>query len=234
MDSDRFELRLGGIVVLLGGCGAFVANIFHPSPPSKTEELIQLLLAHPHWSQLHFVVLLSVVFLVGGLSLLTRNLVGTHARAFGALGRYFLLLGSSVYCVEAMVDGFATRRLADRWAQAQPADKALLFASADAVANTWEALFPVFSGIFLGLAMLTIGFAIVRSKNFPRWLGYWGVIGGSLCFITGVGVGLRIGGSLPVWIAGVSLNATWGIPVGIMMLRRSAPDLMPQAASSDR
>lgn len=234
MESQSFELRLGGIVVLIGGCGAFVANIFHPSPPGKTEELIQMLLAHPHWSQLHFVILLSVVLLVGGLSMLTRNLDGVQARGIGALGRYFLLLGSAVYCVEAMVDGFATRRLADRWAQAPAADKAALFASADAVANTWEALFPVFSGIFLGLAMLTIGLAIVRSKNFPRWLGYWGVLGGSLCFVTGVGVGLRLGASLPVWLAGVSLNATWGIPIGIMMWRRSAPDSVPRPISADQ
>jgi len=36
-----------------------------------------------------------------------------------------------------------------------------------------------------------IGAAVSVSKNFPRWLGLWGIVGGTLCFITGLGAGLR-------------------------------------------
>ena len=102
---NRTELRVGSVVIFLGGVGAFVANIFHPSPPHQTEALLRLLVAHPHWSELHFVIMLSVVFLVCGLAILSRNLADPMARALGTLGRYLVILGGTVYLVEVMIDG---------------------------------------------------------------------------------------------------------------------------------
>jgi hypothetical protein len=220
---DRAEMRVGSVALLLGGVGAFVVNLFHPDPPGQTEALLRLVAAKPHWSQLHFLIMLSVAFLVSGLAILTRNLADPMARALGTLGRYLVILGGGVYMVEVMIDGFATKYFADRWTQASdPAQKAALFTSADAVVHTWFALFPVFSGVFLGLAFAVIGVAVTRSKNFPRWLGLWATLAGTLCFITGLAVGLHFHIPLAVWIAGVSAVATWGAPAGVMMWRASS------------
>jgi len=210
--------------MLLGGIGAFIANLFHPHDvPHETEPLLRLLVASPHWSHLHFFIMLSVVLLVSALAMLTRNLADPMARAIGTLGRYMVILGGAVYIVEIMIDGFATRYFAVHWSQAtDPAQKAALFTSADAVAHVWFGLFPVFAGVFTGLAMAVIGAAVALSGNFPRWLGIWGLFGGTLCFITGVGVGLRLGALLPVWIAGITAVATWGVPLGVMMWRASS------------
>jgi len=217
---NRTELRVGSVVIFLGGVGAFVANIFHPSPPHQTEALLRLLVAHPHWSELHFVIMLSVVFLVCGLAILSRNLADPMARALGTLGRYLVILGGTVYLVEVMIDGFATKFFADRWSEAvDPVQKAALFSSADAVAHVWFSLFPVFAGVFLGLSFAVIGAAVTRSGNFPRWLGLWGALGGTLCFITSLAAGLHFHLPLPVWIAGVTAAATWGLLLGVMMWR---------------
>jgi len=220
---NRAELRVGSIAMLLGGTGAFVANIFHPHPPHETEALLRLLVAAPHWSQLHFLIMLSVVFMVCGLAMLTRNLADPMARALGTLGRYLVILGGSVYLVEVMIDGFATKFFADQWSEAaDPAQKAAFFTSADIVRHVWGALFPVFAGVFIGLAFAVIGTAVSRSGNFPRWLGFWGIFGGTLCFITGLGAGLGFPIPLPIWIAGVTLAATWGLPLGPVMWRASS------------
>lgn len=210
--------------MLLGGIGGFTANLFHPHDvPRQTEELLRMLAAAPHWSQLHFLVMLSVVLMVCGLAMLTRNLTGSFANALGTLGRYMVILGSAVYLVEVMVDGFATKYFANRWMEAtDPAQKTAAFAGADAVAHVWFSFFPVFSGVFLGLSFAVIGAAVIRSENFPRWIGYWGLFGGTLCFVTGLGAGLRFPVPLPIWIAGVTAAATWGIPVGVMMWRVSS------------
>src|SRR6476646_8161124 len=185
---DRHELRVGSIVLLLGGTGAFIANLFHPHDfPTETEALLRFVAAKPHWSHLHFLIMIAVVFLVCGLAMLTRNLADPMARALGTLGRYMVVLGGAVYMVEVMIDGFAMRYFARHWAAAtDPVQKAALLTSGDAVVHTWFALFPVFSGVLLGLAMALIGAAIFRSGNFPRWLGIWGLVSGSLCFITGL------------------------------------------------
>lgn len=209
--------------MLLGGVGGFVANIFHPHPPHQTEALLRLLVAAPHWSQLHFLIMLSVVFLVCGLAMLTRNLADPIARALGTLGRYLVILGGGVCLIEVMVDGFATKYFANRWSEAaDPAQKAALFNSADVAAHVWFSFFPVFAGVFLGLAIVVIGSAVFRSGNFPRCLGLWGIVGGTLCFATGLGAGLHFYVPLPVWIVGVTAGATWGLLLGPMMWRASS------------
>lgn len=210
--------------MLLGGVGGFVANLFHPHDvPHQTEPLLRLLVTAPHWSQLHFLIMLSGVFLVCGLAMLTRSLADPIARALGTLGRYLVILGGSVYLVEVMIDGFAIKFFADRWSEAaDPAQKAALFTSADAVAHVWFSLFPVFAGVFAGLALAVIGAAVTRSGNFPRWLGLWGVLGGALCSITGLGAGLHFHVPLLVWIVGITAVATWGPVLGAMMWRASS------------
>src|SRR5713226_9694019 len=136
---NRAELRVGSMAMLLGGVGGFVASPFHPHPPHQTDALLRLLVAAPHWSQLHFLIMLSVAFMVCGLAILTRNLADPTARALGTLGRYLVILGGSVYLVEVMIDGFATKFFADQWSEAaDPAQKASLFNSADVAAHVWS------------------------------------------------------------------------------------------------
>ena len=223
---DPNEMRVGSAALLLGGSGAFIANLFHPHDfPTETEPLLRFVAAKPHWSQLHFLIMIAVVLMVCGMAMLTRNLADPMARALGAFGRYMVILGGAVYMVEVMVDGFAMRYFARHWAAAtDPAQKAALLTSADAVIHTSFALFPVFSGVFLGLSMAVLGAALFRSRNFPRWLGAWGLLSGTLCFITGLGAGLGLAVplALPVWIVGVTLGACWGPLLGVMMWRASS------------
>lgn len=217
-------MRVGSIAMLLGGVGGLIANVFHPHPPSHIEALLRLLVSRPHWSQLHFMIMFSIVFYVSGLAMLTHCLADPMARAVGALGRYMMILGGAVYMVEVMIDGFATKQFADRWSQAaDPAQKAALFNSAEIVARVWASFFPIFAGVFIGLSFVVIGAAIIMSRNFPRWLGLWGVVGGAMCFVFGLGAGLDFPVPVPMWIAGVTMAGTWGIPVGVMMWRGISP-----------
>jgi len=154
----------------------------------------------------------------------SRCLADPMARAVGTPGRYMVMLDGAVYMVEVLIDGFATKQFADRWSQAtDPAQKAVLFNSAEMAARVWASLFPSFAGVFVGLSFAVIGTAIIMGKNFPRWLGLWGVIGGAMCFLVGLGAGLDFEVPVPIWIAGVIMSGTWGIPVGVMMWRRISP-----------
>src|SRR5438270_10333932 len=106
----HWEMRFASALLLVGGTAGFVANIFHPHDfPSETEPLLRMVAGMPHWSHLHFVIMISVVLLVSGLATLTRNLANPMAHALGTLGRYLIILGGAVYMIEVMVDGFAMR-----------------------------------------------------------------------------------------------------------------------------
>jgi hypothetical protein len=55
-----WEMRIGSIVVVVGGTGAFVANLFHPHDfPTQTEPLLRMVAGAPHWSHLHFLIMTS-------------------------------------------------------------------------------------------------------------------------------------------------------------------------------
>ncbi len=221
---NRQEMRVGSVTLLIGGVGAFTLNLLHPHDfPAQAEPLLRFVAAIPYWSCLHFLIMISVAFLVCGYAILTGNVVAPMARALGTLGRYFVILGGAVYMVEVMVDGFGMSYFAKQWSAAtDPAQKAALLASGDAVIHVWGSLFPVFSGVFGGLAIATIGAAVSCSGNLPRWLGVWGGVSGILCLITGLGAGLGIHVPLLVWIVGISLGATWGPPLGLALWRASS------------
>jgi hypothetical protein len=220
---NRHEMRIGSVALLVGGVGAFTANLFHPHDfPAQAEPLLRFVGAIPYWSRLHFSIMVSVALLVCGYAMLTRNLADPMARALGTLGRYLVILGGAVYMVEVMVDGFGMSYFAKQWATAtDPTQKAALLASGDAVIRVWGSLFPVFSGVFGGLAVILIGAAVTMSGNLPRWLGIWGLASGILCLLTGFGAGLGIHVPLILWIVGITLGATWGPPLGVMMWRAS-------------
>ena len=44
--------------------------------------------------------------------------------------------------------------------------------------NTWTI-------VFLGIAPVLIGVAMVRTRRYPKWLGALGIVGGAVCFVVG-------------------------------------------------
>lgn len=112
---DREALRVGGIAALLGGVGAIVVNILHPSPPERTDELLLLVASMPHWTLIHYGVVWATVAIVSGLALLVRTLQDAWARALGEAGKYTAKLGGAVFLVAIMVDGHGHPAFAGRW-----------------------------------------------------------------------------------------------------------------------
>jgi len=216
---NRDELRVGGAAALIGGSVGFAVNLLHPTPPADPEALLRLVAASPHWPQLHFMGMLAVVFMISGLAMLSRNLAGGTALAIGALGRYIIILSGAVFIVMTMIDGFASKAVADRLVAAEPGQQQVLLPAARAIIHVERALFPVFAGVFLGVSFIVLGAAVWRSENFPRWLGLWGMLGGVMCATVGFGFAFRTAFLLPVWLIGVAAVISWTLVMGVMMLR---------------
>ncbi len=216
------ELKVGGMVALVGGCVGFVVNLMHPTPPAQPHDLLKLVAATPHWPQLHFMGMLAILLILSSMAMLSRNLVGEMARAIGVLGRYIFIAGGTVVMVMTMVDGFASKKVADALFAADPAQQQLLAPAANSIIYIERALFPIFAGVFLGLAFMVMGAAVWRSENFPRWLGIWAMLGGLMCAVVGFGVAFRLDVPLPLWLVGVVAVVTWVLAMGVAMLRASA------------
>lgn len=216
---DRDELRLGGWLALVGGTVGMVVNAFHPSPPADPEELLRTVAERYHWPQLHFFSMLTTLCVVCSVALLSRNLTGGMARALGVFGRYLFLISGTAFAVMTMIDGFGFRAAAVLLSDATPANHDLLLAAGRAVVQVERSLFPVFSGVFLGMSFVVMGAAVWRSQNFPRWLGAWAAVGGLMCTSVGVGYAMRVPVPLPVWLIGLVVDIAWLLAAGVMMLR---------------
>jgi hypothetical protein len=227
--DSRGTLQFGGIATLIGGVGAIVVNILHPRPPQRTDELLLLVASMPRWTIIHYASVFAAVSIVAGLALLVRTLQESRARALGEVGKYATTLGAAVFLVAIMVDGHGYPYFADRWMAASGDEKSVILWAASAVHTVDAALFPVWSGMFLGLGMLLVAVALWLSGAYPRILAALGILGGAMCLafaLSGV-VGATV--PLPLWPLGPALDGIWLTLLGALMLRRA---LRPAEAST--
>ena len=75
------------------------------------------------------------------------------------------------------VDGVALRGSIHAWLAAPVGQQDAAFLVANAVRDLEKGLSGFFH-LLNGLAMLTLGAAVVASRTYPRWLGVFGVVAG--------------------------------------------------------
>jgi hypothetical protein len=220
---NREALRLGGIATLLGGLGAIVVNVLHPRPPQRTDELLTLVASMPHWLILHYGAVLATVAIVSGVALLVRTLQDPGARALGEAGKYTTALGAAVFLVAIMIDGYGYPSFASRWMEASGDDKSVILWAASAVHTVDAALFPVWSGLYLGLGLLLVAGALWLSAEYPRPFAAFGMAGGSMCIAYALSTVCGFAVPLPLWPLGPAIDGIWLTLLGVMMVRKAPP-----------
>ncbi|MDQ4104291.1 MAG: DUF4386 domain-containing protein [Actinomycetota bacterium] len=231
--TNASELKTGGITTLIGTSIWIIGLLVHPTPPEATEPFLRLIAASSHWSQLHYALMISTVFIVGGMALLTRSLIGSGARAIGTLAMWAFGLGGAVFMVGIMVDGIASKALADAWSTSTPAQQQAMFWGADAVVQVQNAMVPVWLSVFLGLAPMLMGIALWISETFPRWLGTWGIAGGAMCLLSGFGPVVHYPIPDIVGLTGATAVVTGWLASGVVMLRAASKATAQRAFTAD-
>lgn len=209
------------MATLLGGVGAIVVNILHPRPPERTDELLTLVASMPHWTIIHYAAVWATVLIVSGFALIVRTLRDATARALGEAGKYTTALGAAVFLVAIMVDGHGYPAFASRWMAASGDEKSMILWAASAVHTVDAALFPVWSGLFLGLGILLAALALWRSADYPRVFAALGIAGGAMCVTFALSVVFGFTVPLPLWPLGPAVDGIWLTLLGAMMVRRS-------------
>src|SRR2546425_549725 len=77
----------------------------------------------------------------------------------------------------------------------------------------------VFGFLVFAAGFAVYGFATIRGKPFPRWLGYLGILGAVL-FLLG---SLPVSGAFTAIFAGVILILVWVFATSVLMWRSGAP-----------
>ena len=183
--SDRSLVRIGAAFGLVGAALGVLANLLHPRTPEEGAiPQFELVADSGFWNLDHYVVLLAVLFIVGGYFALERYSEGTPAAAWARLGLFVAVAGAAVGAILVAVDGYALKALSDHWAEAGRPTEGPAFEAVNVAREVGIGLFNVFTGTAVGFAPILGGIATIKNGNFVPWLGAFGLVGGAI----GIGV----------------------------------------------
>ncbi len=174
------------------------------------------------WVASHLTQFFGVALIVSGLVTLSHLLTSGDGGAWAQLGLAGAIASLAVAAALQAVDGVALKTMVDAWAAAPATEKDMLFHAAFGVRQV-EAGLASLMGLLFGLTVAVYGVALVVDKDYPKWLGWVGIIGGIPTAMAGVVMAYTGFSSLAM---GINMPASfllliWMILVGAMMWRRS-------------
>lgn len=205
-------LRVGAVraiggTVLYGAFGAAHGDLEIPA----TETALRFVAAHPAWRAVHLVGIFAYPLWAGVLTALSGALTRGPAGAPARLGQASLIVGATMAAADLALDGVGLETLANTWASAPPPQQAD----------------PLRAGDLLIIALpflpfLLYGLAVLRSREFPAWLAWGGVVasGGWLA----AGIALFADAGLATFdhvIVLQVLAALWTLSLGLLTWRRA-------------
>jgi hypothetical protein len=229
----RTLIRLGAVSAMVGALLALVVNPIHGDLPAEPQVALATVAANANWGLLHLGIMASAVFLLGGLLGLSQVADGPVAQGLARLSVIIAIPGAAVMLAGLAIDGFATKALADLWANTAVADQAAAFRVAVAVETVQNALFHTWAALFIGVPFLLMGLSgLLVGGGFPRWLGTIAVVGGAGALFMGVS------GFLQVSVPGVLFNVfafivtLWVLAAGVVAWRESGRPVATSATPS--
>jgi hypothetical protein len=226
IQSQRLYLRIGAAAFVTGLTLFFVASIFHPSEaPAWVSELAFAEYAlSTDWIDAHVGQFIGALILLFGFVALHQHLQidDAPASAIAWFGFVTTVVTIGIVTILQAVDGPALKFVVDRWADAPVEEKDAAFRVAEAV--RWiEIGINSYFRIMLGVVLVLFGAALSFSQQFPRWLGWIAVVGGTGSIWQGLFVGHHgFDTSNPAVSIPALIYFAWFAVAAVLMWRRSA------------
>lgn len=222
---ERTLLRMGAVSAIVGAVLAIVGNVIAPrTTPGDLEAALQSAAESAISMGSHLVLMIAGLFVLGGMVALYRSITEGTGAALARLGFTAALVGGAVLIVGMVIHGVAFTGVAEAWANAPAAEKAIALQAGLAVWHIDFAVHNLWIFVFLGVSPLLYGLAIAVSDVYPKWLGWVAVVLGTVAALLGL-VQASQGTLVPanvVLFAVVSLLITvWLLVMGVFMWRRA-------------
>jgi hypothetical protein len=224
--EERWLLLIGGTAAIVGSLFGMVGNLIHPDTPiGDAEGAAQMIATSNTWLPIHLAIVVGIILMFGGLVALARSLDGELARALARLGQATAIAGVAVGLILVILDGVAARQLAEEWAAAPAAERALALTAVSTNETLNFALASLFNILFAGVAFGLYGLAVAASDSYPRSLGWLVVLGALESIVAGTiqaAAGEPIEASRVLTIIGPTVITLWLAAMGVLMLRRAS------------
>jgi hypothetical protein len=171
--------RLGAVAAVIGPIVVFVTTLLHPMSADPNEPLAAFAeyAADPLWVASHLGQFIGFSITAVAFIGLAAAMEDGPPAAWGRVG----LVGSAASLALAgalqAVDGVALRSMVLRWMQLSHGARERAFEGALAVRQIEIGLASLLS-VLMGFTVVVFAIAMIRGRRFPRWLGYFGFIGG--------------------------------------------------------
>lgn len=219
---QQSSLRLTAVLLMTGAVIGAIGNALHPHVAVSMTAKLQAIAGNEAWVAVHMTILVAILLVIGGLVGLARLLDDGPGGPLARLGIAAALVGSTLATVSTSIDGFALKPLALNWASASTSDAAGVLGLAGAVQVVGFAVWSMAILILFGGAFACFGAALVRSGQFPVWLGVLAIASGAGSAVAAL---LQVANTGEVQTAETlffasSLLATlWAFAVGVLMWR---------------
>ena len=183
--GDRTFMRVGAGALVVGTVLAFVFNLIHPRSSNaldSTRGELELVAGSDIWLFDHMMLGVSAALVLLGLVAFASSMRGGNGDLWARAALVAGVAGVVVIWITVVVDGMASKEVADAWAQS-PDDPALL-AAGEAVVQISLALFTAVIGASFGVTPIVFGMAILASGVYARGFGWVSIAAGGLGFVT--------------------------------------------------
>lgn len=224
LDRNRAIAATGGGLAAVGGFGYFVLLLVHGDLPDQTTAAaLEHIAGRAEWSLLKWMLIASVLCWVGAFWMLAHTFRRSSSWVLGHLASAGVTVGATLVLVEYSVMGYGVKNVAGAWAGSTGPEQEVSLIVGHALLGVTGGLFLNFITWLIGMPFLLLGLAVALEDEYPRWLGWIGVVCGAGAFVSGTG---RFVGELfipfPVVYGGfiVPLSLWLGV-IGLLNVRRA-------------
>ena len=225
--SQQQVLRVGGVGAVIGGVLVLVGNIIHPRESGQLDDAATLLAVASDsriWVVDHLIIMIGIALLLGAFFGVTHSITGEAGAVWAQLAWGASIIGVGVGVVFMLTEATAISVLAETWAASSGPEQGLALAAGTALFELSLTLSTGAALFLFGAAPALVGKAILRSDDYPSWLGWVGVIVG----VIGIGANLvpiLIGRTTQTGLVlvpmAIVLATLWIVYLGVLMWGRS-------------
>jgi hypothetical protein len=226
-ETRSWLFKIGAICAIVGSVLAAVGNILHPVTPRDDPVGVARVIAQSDaWTLIHVVIITGLILMFLGLVAIGYSIEGGIAEALARLGVYAAAVGTTLGIATVILDGVGAKQLADQWAAAPGATKALALSLVSTNETLNFAIAGMFNLSFAGVPFILFGLAVALDDRYPQWLGWLATFAGLGSIAAGLVqafTGEPTDASLILTIIGPTIISIWVFVMGILMFRRATP-----------
>jgi uncharacterized protein DUF4386 len=220
--DDRSYLRAGAFAAVAGAVLGAVGNVLHPRYGDIPDFRIYRKIADSGiWRTADLILVVAILLTAAGFVAIAHSVEGGGSDALARYGRLAAIVGGAVAVAELGIDTFALKVQAEVFAGAARQDVVGSFWATNAVDHLNTALFATWTIVYLGVAPLLLGVAIVRTRRYPTWIGGVGAVGGLTCVVVGFVNLMRTDQTATQvpFLVGSLLVTAWILVAGVLLAR---------------